>query len=447
MRDILLTVIVSGFALIALVRPFVGVLLFTWLGFFYPQSYTWGFGRTLPFSQIGGIATIAGYLFSKETKRFPITRESILLLCLWAMFGFSSLFAIYPDQATNHLIYISKILLMVFLTMSLINDRSRLEMVLRVIALSIGFVGIKGAAFVIATGGENMVWGPEGSFLESNNSMGLALAMNVPLLYYLWRIETRPWLRNIMIAMLWGSFPAVICTYSRGAWLGLAMVTVLIFVRMKHKFLAVSAVGLIVLIGGGALSQLLPQRLFTRYDQLENYEEESSAQSRFWSWEFCKRVGFDRPLTGGGFDFASIETYKQYYPEFAKVWGEDKVWTCHSTWLTIFGEHGFPGFIIWISLLFSCLASLRFLRAYGKMNPEYSWLVLFTAAIQAALVAYMIVGTFLDAAYFDMFYYMVAMVIVAKEMVRVAYRAKVLNPLTASTPVLGDRVPARALTQ
>jgi hypothetical protein len=81
------------------------------------------------------------------------------------------------------------------------------------------------------------------------------------------------------------------------------------------------------------------------------------------------------------------------------------------------------------------------------MNPEYSWLVLFTAVIQAALVAYMIVGTFLDAAYFDMFYYMVAMVIVAKEMVRVAYRAKVSNPLTASTPVLGDRVPARALIQ
>src|SRR5215467_7240493 len=317
MRDILLTVIVSGFALIALVRPFVGILLFTWLGFFYPQSYTWGFGRELPFSQIGGVATIAGYLFSKETKRFPITRESILLLCLWAIFSLSSLFAIYPDLAANHLIYISKILLMVFLTMSLITDRFRLEMVLRVIALSIGFVGIKGAAFVLATGGENMVWGPEGSFLEANNSIGLALAMNVPLLYYLWRTETRPWLRKLMMTMLWGSFPSIICTYSRGAWFGLAIVTGLLLLRIKHKFLVVSAVGCIALIGAGTLSQILPQRLFTRYDQLENYEEDSSAESRFWSWEFCKRVGLDRPLTGGGFDFPSRDTYRQYYPEFA----------------------------------------------------------------------------------------------------------------------------------
>ena len=67
--------------------------------------------------------------------------------------------------------------------------------------------------------------------------------------------------------------------------------------------------------------------------------------------------------------------------------------------------------------------------------------------IQSALAAYMIVGTFLDAAYFDMFYYIVAMVIVGKEIVRVAYRNEVLNPLAASTPVLGARVPARALTQ
>lgn len=447
MRDILLTVIVSGSALIALGRPFVGILLFTWLGFFYPQSYTWGFGRALPFSQIGAIATIAGYVVSKEAKKFPITRESILLLCLWAMFGFSSLFAIYPDQAADSLIYVSKIFLMVFLTMSLVKDRYRLEMLLRVIALSIGFVGIKGAAFVIATGGENMVWGPEGSFLESNNSIGLALAMNVPLLYYLWRIETRPWLRNIMIVMLLGSFPAIICTYSRGAWLGLALVTVLLFLRIKHKFLAVSAVGLVALVGAGALSQLLPQRLVTRYDQLENYKEDSSAESRFWSWEFCKRVGLDRPLTGGGFNFPSQLTYKQYYPEFAERWGEDKVWTCHSTWLTVFGEHGFPGFIIWILLLFSSLASLRFVRSYGKLNPEYSWVVPFTEATQAAFAAYMLVGTFLDAAYFDMFYYLVGMVIVVKQMVRVAYRTEVLSPLTASTPVLGARVPARALTQ
>jgi hypothetical protein len=109
----------------------------------------------------------------------------------------------------------------------------------------------------------------------------------------------------------------------------------------------------------------------------------------------------------------------------------------------MFGEHGFPGIIIWLSLILSCFASLRSMRAYGKFNPEYSWIVPFSNAIQAALVAYVVVGTFLDANYFDMFYYLVAMVIVSKEMVRVAYRTETL---TASTSVLGARMPARVLS-
>ena len=163
MRDVLLTAIVSGFASLALVRPFVGILLFTWLGFFYPQSYTWGFGRDLPFSQIAAIATILGYFFSREARRFPVTRESILLLCLWAIFGVSSFFAIYPAQAADRFLYISKILLMVFLTMSLVKDKSRLDMLVRVIALSLGFIGLKGrdiccrywrGVYDLGTGGE-----------------------------------------------------------------------------------------------------------------------------------------------------------------------------------------------------------------------------------------------------------------------------------------------------
>ena len=416
--------------------------------FLLPAELYLGFCTNLSIFTIRGHRHNSRVLVLTREKRFPLTRESILLLCLWAIFGFSSLFAIYPDHAVDQLIYVSKILLMVFLTMSLMTDRSRLEMLLRVIALSIGFVGLKGAVFVIATGGENMVWGPEGSFLEANNSIGLAMAMNVPLLYYLSKIETRPWLRKVILVMLWGSFPAIICTYSRGAWLGLVMVTGLLFLRIKHKFLVVSAVGLIALIGAGTLSQLLPQRLSTRYEQLENYEEEDSAESRFWNWEFCKRVGLARPLTGGGFNFANWRLYRAILsPNLRSVGANTKLGAVTAPGSRCSANTGFLGSLSGFPSYFPALRVLRSLRAYGKLNPEYSWIVPLTDAIQAALVAYMVVGTFLDANYFDMFYYLVAMVIVAKEIVRVAYRTEALNVLTASTPVLGARVPARALTR
>jgi probable O-glycosylation ligase (exosortase A-associated) len=417
MRDLLLIAILVPCALKALYQPVFGLLLFTCLGFLNPHSMTWGIGRTFPFSQLAGITTIVGYLFWSEPKRFPRQQELMLLLALWGMFGISTLFAIYPDKALTPFIRLSKILLMVFLSLSLINTDQRLHLLLRVIAFSLGFYGFKAGIFVILNGGNYLVWGPEDSFLYANNSIGLALAMNIPLLWYLLRIETRRWLRWVIWAMLLLSYPATIFTYSRGAWIGLAMATALLILRSRYKFLIVTAAGVATLTILPALAQLLPERLVQRYDTLEHYEEDGSAQSRFWNWEFCRRVGFAHPLTGGGFDYYSIENYAIYFPEFLERW-PGKLWSCHSTWYTIFGEHGFPGFILWVTLLGSCFLSLRRIRLYGNASVEMSWVTSCADALQASLVAFMVVGTFLDAAYFDMFYYLIGVIIILKERIR-----------------------------
>jgi probable O-glycosylation ligase (exosortase A-associated) len=158
--------------------------------------------------------------------------------------------------------------------------------------------------------------------------------------------------------------------------------------------------------------------LVDRYDVLVNYEKDASAESRLWNWEFCKRVGLTNPLNGGGFDFYSNELYPIYYPEFIERWGPQKIWSCHSIWFTILGEHGLPGFILWIALMSSCFLSLRQMRSYGRSHPEMSWAIHCTDMLQAALVAFIVVGTFLDAAYFDMFYYLVAVIVIIKERMR-----------------------------
>ena len=53
-----------------------------------------------------------------------------------------------------------------------------------VIALSIGFYGVKGGIFTIVTGGVYRVQGPPGTFIAGNNEIGLAIAMTIPLLCY-----------------------------------------------------------------------------------------------------------------------------------------------------------------------------------------------------------------------------------------------------------------------
>jgi probable O-glycosylation ligase (exosortase A-associated) len=412
MRDLLFVTCILISALIALRRPAYGILVFICVSLLSPHSLTWGFGRTFPFAQIIATGTLVGFVFWGKKAPLPQQREFFLLLALWAMYGVSTIFAIEPQNAYQHLALVSKVLLMVCISIFLINTRERVLLLMKVIALSLGFHGLKAGFFALISGGNYMVWGPEGSFLEANNTIGLALAMNVPLLYHLSRAELDWRLRWVERVMFFFSYPATICTFSRGAWLALAAVSGLIILKSQYKVFILASAPVLVLMS----LPLLPERVVNRYEDLQNYEEEASAQSRFWNWEFCTRVGLANPLSGGGFDYYSLQAYVRYFPEFLQRW-PGKVWSCHSMWFTVLGEHGLSGMTLWLWLMGSCLWSIRCLRVCAKKDQDSLGFHL-TDMLSGAFVAYMVGGTFLDVAYFDLYYQLVAIVIMFKECMR-----------------------------
>jgi probable O-glycosylation ligase (exosortase A-associated) len=328
------------------------------------------------------------------------------------MYGISTIFAIEAQRAHLQLVLVSKVLLMVFISIFLLNTPRRILLLMKVLALSLGFHGLKAGIFAVASGGNYMVWGPEGSFLEANNTIGLALAMNVPFLYYLAKTEQDWRMRWAERAMFFFSYPATICTFSRGAWLALAAATGLIVLKSKYKLLILATVFVLVPMS----LPFLPERVVNRYSDLKNYDQESSAQSRFWNWEFCTRVGLGNPLYGGGFDYYSLQAYRRYFPEFQEHW-PGKVWSCHSMWFTVLGEHGLPGMTLWLLLIGNCLFSIRHIRTYAKKQQDSFWLH-HADMLLGAFVSYMVAGTFLDMAYFDLFYQLVAVIIVSKECIK-----------------------------
>jgi probable O-glycosylation ligase (exosortase A-associated) len=410
MRDVVLLIIVSLATLATLRRPLIGVLTYAFLSVFSPQSFTWGFARTLPFSQLIVVSTILGIFISGDRKAFIFGREISLLVLLWIAFGVSTLAALYPESAFERYLYVSKVFFMLLVSTIVVNSEEKLHSLVCVIGYSLGLYALKAGLFSVVTGGSQTVYGPDSNFLAANNSIGLALAMNIPVLIYLLRKEQKPWRKWLLRTMLLLTYPAIICTYSRGAWIGMVIVTLLSVLKSKKKFVMVTAAGLVVVMLQAILPKISPERLLNRYDELVNYEDEASAQSRFWNWEFCARVGMARPLTGGGFDFYTIESYAKFYPEFQERW-PGKVWSCHSMFLTVFGEHGAVGAAIWLALLVSVMLRLRSLRWYGRQNRKQS-LIDFVDMAQGALVAYLVVGVFLDAAYFEIFYYLIAFVII-----------------------------------
>lgn len=435
MRDILLLIITGSISLTALGRPLVGLFGFIAYSIVAPHSQVWGIARTIPHAELIIICTLVGYFLSGEPKKFPLGRETILLFGLWCTFAISTIFALSPKDALEKFEYVSKILFVVFVSTAMINDEHRFRMLLLTIALSLGLYGLKGGLFVLRTGGNSQVFGPDQSFLTANNAIGLALAMNVPFLYYFIKACTRRWLSWLMKAMLVLSYPAIVCTFSRGAWLGLAAGTTLLALKSRQKLLTLVMLGLLGLTSPIWYSVVVSDRMANRYETLVNYEQDESAESRLWSWEFCKRVGLSRPLTGGGFEFYTPTTYQEYFPEFVEYWSHKLAhvlyWSCHSMWLTVLGEHGVVAFLLWIALFICCFLSFRRMRSDAVRYAALSWLTPYADMLQVGFIVYMISGTFLDVAYFDVFFQLVGAVISANE---ISKRIK-LKQAVADRPV------------
>src|SRR5512146_1051387 len=167
--------------------------MWTWIAYFNPHRYAWtSTVYNFPVAMVVAVPTLAGMLFVRKFNRNIVTRESVLILALWVwmcvtlVYAFQvPLFSGHLQDGTSQLIEVTKILLMTFATMLLVNSNERLRQLVLVIALSLAARAVWTAIFGIRTGGEFRVYGPHDSFLEDNNDFALALNMILPLLYFL----------------------------------------------------------------------------------------------------------------------------------------------------------------------------------------------------------------------------------------------------------------------
>jgi probable O-glycosylation ligase (exosortase A-associated) len=378
-----------------------------------PHRLTWTFAFSMPFAQMVAIATVAGMFLSRDIERRPIPwlRETRLLFGLWVIYTLTTLVALYPDEAWPQLMKVSKVLLFTFLTLMFFQSRERLRYLFLVLALSIGFFGLKGGLWVLRTGGVHNVLGPENTFIGGNTEIGLALNMTLPFLLFLAREEPRRWLRRLMLVTFAFSIVAIIFTYSRGAILTLPVTLMMLFLHARKRLVGLVALGLLALF----VTHYPPEHWFSRVATIERYEEDASAMGRLTSWRVAWGLALDRPLTGGGFwALPHKEIFQRYAP------GYPDVHSAHSIYFAVLGDHGFPGLALFVGLLVSCFVSLRTLRRNLANEPEAAWLVNYSRMIEASLVAYAVGGAFLTQAYWDLFYHLVSFVILLKVLARQA---------------------------
>jgi len=406
-RDILVSTVIFGSLPFCFLRPWIGVLVWSWIGYMNPHRLTWSFAHDMPFAQMVAIATLTGLIATKEKYPLPGVREVYLLVLFSLTMFLSTLFAHYPEPAWEQFDKVWKILLMTFVTIILFQDPKKVRALVWVIALSIGFYGLKGGIFTVKTGGAQTVLGPEGTFLEGNTEIGLALNMVLPFLVFLRRETTRPWLRHLLSIIFGFTIIAIVGTYSRGAFLGLLVVMTLLFLKSRTKFLAIVLLAIAIPV---AMSTL-PGRWFGRMQTIQTYEKDGSAMGRLDAWRVAYQMGKDRPMLGFGFRPFNKAMFERY----GYSGGRD----AHSIFFQVLAEHGFTGLILYAGLIISSFLTLRRLKRVSRTDPTLQWVYDYSQMLQASLAAYVVCGAFLSMSYFDLFYHLVAIVIVLKKLVLV----------------------------
>lgn len=411
LRDIILTSIVFGSLPVCFARPYVGVLMWFWLGFMNPHRLTWGFAYDMLFAQMVAIVTLAGLAFTKDRRPILLGRESALLVAFWALTVLSSVFALYPDLAWKDFQQFSKVLLMSFVTMVLFQDRVKLRYLLLVAALSIGFFGVSGALWALETGGQQgWALGPDGSFIGDNNGLALGLVMALPLLFFLAREEPQWWLRRLLYVVFGLSIVTVPFTYSRGGFLGLVVVLGVITVRAKRKMVSILA----ALVGAIVLVSFLPERVMDRIATIAIYEEDLSAMARLWAWGIAWQLALESPLVGAGFRPFSREIWDRYMPGYGTAHNS------HSIYFQVLAEHGFTGLVLFLGVLASTFWTLRGVRLDARRVEGGAWLVNYSYMVEASLLAFLVVGTFANVAYIDLVYLLVVVAAILRRLAQVA---------------------------
>ena len=402
MRDLFVTAIIFGLLPYVFKRPWVGILLWSWLAYMNPHRLAWGFAHDFPFSMVVGLVTIVSFMASKEKKEMLWTRETVIVLVLTLWMLFTTFFAFYPDLAWHRWNEVWKIMLMVLLTALIIRERYQLHWLVWVIALSFGFYGVKGGIFTILHGGVYRVQGPEGTFVGGNNEMALALVMTIPLIRYLHLQEVRRWVKTGLAVAMVLTGVAAIGSQSRGGMLAMVAMGLFLWLKSRNKIVTGFYMAIAVMI----IAAVMPQAWYDRMNTIKTYQEDQSAEGRINAWHTAFNVAKAR-ITGGGFDMFQPPTFRQYAPD---PWNVRDV---HSIYFEMMGEQGFIGFG-----LFMLLGALAWIRAQQiikrcKNDPDGKWAADLAAMIQVSLIGYATAGAFLGMSHFDLPYHLMILLVVA----------------------------------
>ena len=399
MRDLALILGMLFYLPMALRLPAAGMLCWTWFSIMNPHRQLYGFAYGQPLNSVVAVATIIGFVASREPKRWPADATPWLLLALMAWMTLDTPFGAAPEYSWVFWDRTIRLFVMIFMVYFLFTTKARIHGMIWVLLISLGFYGVKGGVFTILSGGHSIVYGPTDSVYNDNNQLALAVVTELPLIYYIAQHTRAAWLRLPALGAMALQVVMVFGSYSRGGVLALGVMLSILWLRSDRKILyAILAVAVVM----GGLS-LMPDSFFDRLHTVNNLDTDESFQGRVTAWHVAFLYATEHFPFGAGFNGAQTPmVFSYYYPGVPTH-------AAHSIYFQILGDHGWVGLGLWLPILALALRNACIIRRQTRGNPELLWAYDLADMMRVSLISFYFGGAALSMAYSDVYLVLIAL--------------------------------------
>ena len=407
---------------------YVGLLAFTAVLYTRPQDQLPGMSA-IPFAEIAAIVGLGAMLFGRTSRGLPLTRITPELIAVGA-FGFVILltapFSIWPGGSVKAFTDVFvKIFLIYLLMVNTLTTPERLHRFMTVVVIASGYLSSR-AMFDYVRGvnlvENGRVQGAIGGMFKNPNDMALNMVAVLPLCVLV-GIRAKTTLGKLLCAFAGLTMTgAIIFSQSRGGFVGLAIMVVMLGAQLaRRKPAAVGAGALVLLLAIPFAPSSYWERISSITDSSKDAHGSREARRILLREAWATFLRF--PLYGVG-----AQQFQNYNPP-----GRVETWReTHNVVLQVAAELGILGlgvfgFLLWRGLTAGRMTRRLLRKGAGTSPPAWQialgkrpqpalispgqaeYLDAHAGALTAAIIGWFVCALFASVAYSWTFYYLLAL--------------------------------------
>ena len=340
-------------------------------------------------------------------NRSPLVKNPCnqLLFLFFVVIVLSAVFALNPGVAYEKLPEFITWMLVYFLIVNIVNKEERF-LVFMVAFILYSFKMAQFSFFKwMGLGFGFIAWGSGGGpgWFRNSGEFGIQMCifLSVSACFFFALKEYWPkWKKMVFLFFPFTALTGTVSSSSRGAVVGVVCILMFMFLKGKHRFKALVALGVILAL----VYFLIPP------EQLERFQaagEDRTSRTRLEYWERGVELASMYPVLGVG--------YNNWLVAQQNIYGLQHQQLPHNIFIQCISELGYSGLLVFLLMIaYTFLNNFRTrklaLQCAGAMKePRTRFLFYMAHGLDGALVGYLASGFFVTVLYYPYFWINLAM--------------------------------------